>query len=47
MPKFTLDEQEHLYLQGYASYRQTKLKVYDGDAIITSNRFVFCKKMLF
>lgn len=46
MAKFSLDHEEHLYKEGMASYLKSTMNTHNGNAIITSKRFVFCKNPL-
>lgn len=44
MTKFNLKVGESLYVEGYTAYLKSALNVYQGDAYLTSERFVYCKK---
>jgi len=44
MGKFSLRADERLLMDGYATYLKSALNVYQGDAYLTSSRFVYCKK---
>lgn len=44
MEKYSLKENERLFMEGYVSYLKSKINVIQGDAYLTSDRFIYCKK---
>ena len=44
MTKFSLNDGESLFMEGYTVYMMSAMNVYQGDAYLTSERFVYCKK---
>jgi len=44
MAKFSLSDGERLFMEGYVVYLKSKFNVVSGDAYLTSERFVYCKK---
>ena len=42
--KFELKENERLFIEGHVAYLKSKVNVVQGDAYLTSERFVYCKK---
>lgn len=44
MLKFELKENERLFIEGYVAYLKSKINVVQGDAYLTSERFVYCRK---
>ena len=46
MSKFELQHAESLYMEGYAVHIKSAVRVLQGDAYLTSERFVYAKKSL-
>lgn len=44
MPKFELEKNERLFIEGYVTYIKSMAHVVHGDAYLTSDRFVYCRK---
>lgn len=44
MGKFECGPDERLYLEGYCVYLKSSVSIYQGDAYLTSKRFVYCRK---